>query len=58
MTAIVKGVKRNGEQFNYTLEVSNVIYKDGAIVLIKEDGKPVAYAEAISKGYKYNISIA
>ena len=58
MKAIVNGTKSNGEYFNYTLEVSNVIYKDGAVILIKDDGKPVTYADAINSGYKYNISIA
>ena len=58
MTALVKGIKSNGENFEYTVDdIINVTYTNNNIVLVKDDGTAVAYENAISKGYKYTISI-
>ena len=57
MKAIVNGIKTNGEKFNYTLDVTNVIYKNGNIIIVKKDGETLDYNEAISSGYKYEIEI-
>ena len=58
MKAMVKGIKSNGEEFNYIVDnVINVVYTNENITLVLSDGSSVSYANAISKGYKYTISI-
>ena len=58
MKAMVKGIKSNGEEFNYIVDgVINVVYTNDNITLVISDGTSVSYASAISKGYKYTISI-
>ena len=58
MRAMVKGIKSNGEAFDYIVEnIINVVYSNENIVLVKNDGTLKSYADAILKGYKYNISI-
>ena len=58
MKAMVNGIKSNGETFNYIVEdIINVVYSNEYIVLVKNDGTSVSYANAISNGYKYTISI-
>lgn len=58
MKAMVKGIKSNGEEFDYIVDdVINVVYTNENITLVKSDGTSVSYANAISKGYKYTISI-
>ena len=58
MKAMVNGIKRNGEQFDYIVEdIINVVYSNENIVLVKNDGTSVSYENAISNGYKYIISI-
>ena len=55
---MVKGIKSNGEKFDYIVDdIINVVYSNENIVLVKNDGTSVSYANAISKGYKYTISI-
>lgn len=59
MKAMVKGIKSNGEKFDYIVDdIINVVYSNENIVLIKNDGTSVSYATAISNGYKYTIVIA
>ena len=56
MKAIVKGIKSNGENFDYIIDnIINVVYSNENIVLVMNDGKSVSYA--IVNGYKYTISI-
>ncbi len=44
MKAIVKGVKSNGEDFNYIVEdVFNVIYTNDNIILVLRNGDTVSY---------------
>ena len=58
MKAMVKGIKSNGEKFDYIVDdIINVVYSNENIVLVKNDGTSVYYSNAISKGYKYTISI-
>ena len=58
MKAMVKGIKSNGEEFNYIVDnVINVVYTNENITLVLSDGSSTSYANAISKGYKYTISI-
>ena len=58
MKAMVKGIKSNGEKFDYIVDdIINVVYSNENIVLVKNDGKLISYADAILKGYKYTISI-
>ena len=58
MKAMVKGIKRNGEEFDYILEdIINVVYTNENIVLVKSDGTSASYANAISNGYEYTITI-
>ena len=58
MKAIVKGIKSNGEEFDYVLDdVFNVIYTNDNIILVLSNGDKVSYADAISKGYKYEIVV-
>ena len=58
MKAMVKGIKSNGEEFNYIVDdVVNVLYTNGDITLLRSDGTKVSYSNAIQKGYKYAISI-
>ena len=55
---MVKGIKSNGEKFGYMVDdIINVVYSNENIVLVKNDGTLKSYADAILKGYKYNISI-
>ena len=55
---MVKGIKSNGEAFDYIIEdIINVVYSIDNIVLVIKDGSSVSYANAISRGYKYTISI-
>ena len=55
---MVKGIKSNGESFNCIVEdIINVVYTNEHIVLIKNDGTSISYANAISNGYKCTISI-
>ena len=55
---MVKGIESNGENFDYIVDnIINVVYSNENIVLVKNDGTSVAYSNAISKGYKYTISI-
>lgn len=58
MKAMVNGIKSNGETFSYVVEdIINVVYSNDNIVLVKKDGTSTSYANAISNGYKYTISI-
>lgn len=58
MKAMVKGIKSNGETFSYIVDdIINVVYTNDNIVLVTSDGRSVAYANAISNGYQYTISI-
>ena len=58
MKAMVKGIKSNGEKFDYILDdIINVVYSNENIVLIFNNGTSVSYENAISNGYKYTISI-
>ena len=58
MRAMVKGIKSNGEGFDYIVDdIINVIYTNEYITLVKNDGTSVGYSNAISDGYKYTISI-
>ena len=58
MKAMVKGIKSNGEEFDYIVDdIINVVYTNENITLVKSDGTSTAYANAISNGYKYTISI-
>lgn len=58
MKAMVKGVKSNGEEFNYVIEnIINVVYTNDNIVLVLSDGTSVSYKNAINNGYKYTITI-
>ena len=58
MKAMVKGIKSNGEEFDYIVDgIINVIYTNEYITLVKNDGTSVGYSNAISDGYKYTISI-
>lgn len=58
MKAMVKGIKNNGETFDYVVEdIINVVYTNDNIVLVKNDGTSVSYQNAISNGYEYTISI-
>ena len=58
MKAMVKGIKSNGEKFDYIVdEIINVVYSNDNIVLVMNDGTSVSYENAISNGYKYTISI-
>ena len=58
MRAMVKGIKSNGEAFDYIVDdIINVVYSNENIVLVKNDGTSVSYENAISNGYKYTISI-
>ena len=55
---MVKGIKSNGEKFGYIVDdIINVVYTNENIMLIKNDGTSISYADAISKGYKYIITI-
>ena len=55
---MVKGIKSNGEKFDYIVDdIINVVYSNENIVLVKNDGTSVYYANAIVNGYKYTISI-
>ena len=55
---MVNGIKSNGEAFNYIVEdIINVVYTNENIVLVRNDGTSTSYANAISNGYKYTISI-
>ena len=58
MKAMVKGIKSNGEKFDYIVDdIINVVYSNDNIVLVKNDGTSVSFANAIVNGYKYTISI-
>ena len=58
MKAMVKGIKNNGEEFDYIVDdIINVVYSNKNIVLVFNNGTSVSYKNAISKGYKYTISI-
>ena len=58
MTAMVIGIKSNGEEFDYIVDdIINVIYTNEYITLVKNDGTSVGYSNAITDGYKYTISI-
>ena len=58
MKAMVKGIKSNGEEFDYIVDdIINVIYTNEYITLVKNDGTSVGYSNAITDGYKYTISI-
>ena len=58
MKAMVKGINSNGEKFDYIVDdIINVVYSNENIVLVKNDGKSVSYANAFANGYKYTISI-
>lgn len=58
MKAMVKVIKKNGETFDYIVEdIINVVYSNENIVLVKNGGISVSYANKISNGYKYTISI-
>ena len=58
MRAMVKGIKSNGEEFDYIVDgVINVVYTNDNITLVKSDGTSVGYSNAITDGYKYTISI-
>ena len=58
MKAMVKGIKSNGEEFDYIVDdIINVIYTNDYITLVKNDGTSVGYSNVISDGYKYTISI-
>ena len=58
MKAIVKGIKSNGECFDYVVDdVFNVIYTNDNIILVLRNGDTVSYANTISKGYKYEILV-
>ena len=55
---MVKGIESNGEKFDYIVDdIINVVYSNENIVLVKNDGTTVSFANAISNGYKYTISI-
>ena len=55
---MVNGIKSNGEAFNHIVEdIINVVYTNENIVLVRNDGTSTSYANAISNGYKYTISI-
>ena len=55
---MVKGINSNGEKFDYIVDdIINVVYSNENIVLVKNDGTSVGYANAITNGYKYTISI-
>ena len=58
MKAMVKGIKSNGEDFDYIVDnIINVVYSNENIVLVMNDGTSVSYENSISNGYKYTISI-
>ena len=58
MKAMVKGIKSNGEEFDYIVDnIINVVYTNEYITLVKNDGTSVGYSNAISDGYKYMITI-
>ena len=58
MKAMVKGIKSNGEEFDYIVDdIINVIYTNEYITLVKNDGTSAGYSNSISDGYKYTISI-
>ena len=58
MKAMVKGIKSNGETFDYIIEdIINVAYSNENIVLIKKDGTSISYENVNSMGYEYTISI-
>lgn len=58
MKVIVKGIKSNGEDFNYIVEdVFNVLYTNDNIILVLRNGDTISYADVISKGYKYEILV-
>ena len=54
----MKGIKSNGEKFGYIVDdIINVVYTNENMMLIIKDGTTVSYANAISNGYKYTITI-
>ena len=58
MKVIVKGIKNDGKDFSNIVEdVFNVIYTNDKIILVLRSGDTVTYADAISKGYKYEILV-
>ena len=58
MRVIVKGIKSNGEEFDYIVDdIINIVYTNENITLVKSDSTLVVYSNAISDGYKYAISI-
>ena len=55
---MVKGIKSNGETFDYIIEdIINVAYSNENIVLIKKDGTSISYENVNSMRYEYTISI-
>ena len=58
MRVIVKGIKSNGEEFDYIVDdIINIVYTNENITFVKSDSTVVVYSNAISDGYKYAISI-
>lgn len=58
MKAMIKGINNNNESFDYVVEdIVNVVYSNGKIVLVKNDGTTSSYNNAISNGCKLTISI-
>ena len=58
MRAMVKGIKSNGEEFDYIVDdIINIVYTNENITLVKSDGTSAGYSNSISDGYKYTISI-
>lgn len=46
MKAMVKGIKSNGEEFNYIVDnVINVVYTNENITLVLSDGSSTSYAK-------------
>ena len=45
MKAMVKGIRSNGESFDYVLEdIINVVFLNGKIVLVYNDGTSTSYS--------------
>ena len=45
MKAMVKGIRSNGESFDYVLEdIINVVYSNEKIVLVYNDGASTSYS--------------
>lgn len=56
MKAMVKGTKKNGEDFSYILEdIVTVNYSNENLVIVFSNGTSTSYKNAIDNGYKYQI---